>query len=140
MKSKLKNHELLHIYPNPQTCSLPNCGLVFKTEDDLNKHEESHQQRFKCEICGKLLASEKVRVFKFDKKWFWIISTFGDLFKILKIILKNYLVQKRAQGYISSRWIRIYVWNMWQSVFKQVDTKSSQITAPNGKTISMQFV
>ena len=60
MKSKLKNHELMHIYPTPRICSLPNCGLVFRTESEIEAHELSHQERFKCEICGKLLASEKV--------------------------------------------------------------------------------
>ena len=60
MASKLKNHEKIHIYETPHTCSMPNCGLIFKTEAECKKHEESHNQRFKCEICGKQLASEKV--------------------------------------------------------------------------------
>ena len=59
MASKLKNHELVHIYDDPQTCSMPNCGLIFKTKTECKKHEESHNNRFKCEICGKQLASEK---------------------------------------------------------------------------------
>jgi len=59
MASKLKNHEKIHLYETPHTCSMPNCGLIFKTEVECKQHEESHNQRFKCEICGKQLASEK---------------------------------------------------------------------------------
>ena len=62
MASKLKNHEKIHIYETPHTCSMPNCGLIFKTEAECKQHEESHNQRFKCEICGKQLASEKVNI------------------------------------------------------------------------------
>ena len=107
MKSKLRNHELLHIYPDPQTCSLPNCGLVFRTETELEQHEKSHQQRFKVIYLKQVSLAKNCREINFSMnfsvRYLWETSGFRKIYE-------------RTQSYVSLRRQRIYVRHLWKSV------------------------
>ena len=41
-------------------CEVAGCGEIFDTKKQLNEHKKKHKPKWACNICGKLLATEKV--------------------------------------------------------------------------------
>ena len=58
--AKLREHQNIHLGLNPHECDYDGCDAKFPTRDRLRTHQQKHNPKFVCDVCGKRFQTSAV--------------------------------------------------------------------------------